>query len=130
MTKEVQPHGSEAGYRRHQRAGEVACQPCREAWSARRVRQQVNAEQRARESTRESAEMRDERMSELDEIRENLALVVRAMDSAPAETFLDWLSVTLVLATDFLGFLACRVEVGLSLTPYASSPQVYRSSIQ
>lgn len=83
MAKEVQPHGTEAGYRRHQRAKEPACGPCREAWSARRVRQQVNAEQRKREEAPVVVEPAV-RVSELDETRENLRLVVQAMDSAPA----------------------------------------------
>lgn len=30
---QTQPCGTVAAYKRHQRAGEHACQPCRDAWS-------------------------------------------------------------------------------------------------
>jgi hypothetical protein len=31
--RKLRPHGTVAGYRRHQRAGEEPCDPCRVAWS-------------------------------------------------------------------------------------------------
>jgi hypothetical protein len=31
--RQLQPHGTVAAYRRHQRAGEPPCGPCRVAWS-------------------------------------------------------------------------------------------------
>ena len=31
--REPKPHGTVAAYRRHQRAGEQPCEPCRQAWS-------------------------------------------------------------------------------------------------
>ena len=31
----TEPHGTVAAYRRHQRAGEPFCEPCRAAWAER-----------------------------------------------------------------------------------------------
>ena len=46
--REPKPHGTTAAARRHQRAGEEMCPPCREAWRA------YQAEQYAKRKARRS----------------------------------------------------------------------------
>lgn len=84
MTRELAPHGTSAAAKRHQRAGEPLCDPCRTAWTERRADQQARSEGRVRESVTTDPESACPRLSELEEVRANLALVVRAMESAPA----------------------------------------------
>ena len=87
MSRVLQPHGTEAAYRRHQRAGEEPCPPCREAWSKRRQRQLEEKAVRDR-----GAALPDESASTpvgfvlpdpLTEARENYRIVVAAMQTAP-----------------------------------------------
>lgn len=87
MSRVLQPHGTEAAYRRHQRAGEEPCPPCREAWSKRRQRQLEEKAVRDR-----GAALPDEPASTpvgfvlpdpLTEARENYRIVVAAMETAP-----------------------------------------------
>lgn len=81
MSRNLKPHGTAAAAKRHQRAGEPMCDPCREAWSRRRV-DQLSRHAEPSEPTAPSSPA--PRLSELEEVRENLVLVVRAMESAPA----------------------------------------------
>lgn len=87
MSRVLRPHGTEAAYRRHQRAGEEPCPPCREAWSKRRQRQLEEKAVRDR-----GAALPDEPASTpvgfvlpdpLTEARENYRIVVAAMETAP-----------------------------------------------
>lgn len=81
MSRNLKPHGTAAAAKRHQRAGEPMCDPCREAWSRRRVDQ---LSRHAEPSEPAAPSSPAPRLSELEEVRENLVLVVRAMESAPA----------------------------------------------
>lgn len=81
MSRNLKPHGTAAAAKRHQRAGEPMCDPCREAWSRRRV-DQLSRHAEPSEPTAPSSPA--PRLSELEEVRENLVLVIRAMESAPA----------------------------------------------
>ena len=94
MSRVLQPHGTEAAYRRHQRAGEEPCPPCREAWSKRRRRQleEKAARDRGGFSAASSDEPADGPASTpvgfvlpdpLTEARENYRIVVAAMETAP-----------------------------------------------
>lgn len=44
---QTQPCGTVAAYKRHQRAGETPCQPCRDAWSTKQ-REMYGARKRGR----------------------------------------------------------------------------------
>lgn len=81
MSRNLKPHGTAAAAKRHQRAGEPMCDPCREAWSRRRV-DQLARHAEPSEPTAPSSPA--PRLSELEEVRDNLVLVIRAMESAPA----------------------------------------------
>lgn len=87
MSKVLQPHGTEAAYRRHQREGSVPCSPCREAWSKRRRRQLEEKAARDRGASAPEPEVVESvgftLPDPLSEARENYRIVVAAMQTAP-----------------------------------------------
>ena len=87
MSRVLQPHGTEAAYRRHQRAGEEPCPPCREAWSKRRRRQLEEKAARDRGASAPEPEVVESvgftLPDPLSEARENYRIVVAAMQTAP-----------------------------------------------
>lgn len=84
MSRNLKPHGTAAAAKRHQRAGEPMCDPCREAWSRRRVDQLSRHAEPSQPTAPPASPSAAPRLSELEEVRENLVLVIRAMESAPA----------------------------------------------
>lgn len=78
----LKPCGTVAAARRHQRAGEPLCDLCRPVWGE--YREQLRSRPVA--APKAAGPVPDgggERLSELDEVRENLDLVKAAMQSAP-----------------------------------------------
>lgn len=77
----LKPCGTVAAARRHQRAGEPLCELCRPVWTE--YREQLRSRPASGAQTAPAVEVGEGRLTELEEVAENLELVKMAMQSAP-----------------------------------------------
>lgn len=88
MARKTKPHGTDAAYRRHLRAGEKPCEACREAHNAyKRNLRQVSKRLGATKVALVVANAPEvpEVVDAVEDARENLRIVTAAMSAAPPQ---------------------------------------------